>query len=111
MSDHAELMTLGICHRLPLDAEGSDRRSDSPSSQRLEVEHMSGRVVGMHVEVHAILAALGFGNRLQNQDRPRRLILKRRKDPVPIGAVDQLVTERSFPEGDQRVGVMAVEDD
>jgi hypothetical protein len=110
MSDHAELMTLWICQGLPFHAVCGNRSSDSACPQRLEVADVAGWIIGMDVKVHPVLARLRLRDRLQDQHRARRLIGKRRKDSVAIGAIHQLVAEGHFPERQESIGIEAVED-
>ena len=111
MSDHAELMTLRICQRLPFDAIGRNRRTNPSRPERLQMVDVGHRIVRMHVEMHAVLTDLRLWNRLQDQDRSRWLILKRRKDSVAIGGVDQSISERRLPEGHQSIGIATVKYD
>ena len=108
MSHDAELMALGICHRLPFHAVGGDGHTKSSCAKCLEMENVRRRVVGMHVKMHSVLADLRLRDRLQDQNRTGRLILKRGKDSVAVSLVDEPVAEGCFPERDKAVGIKAI---
>src|SRR4051794_14458478 len=101
MSDHTELMTLRICHRLPLDAIGRDRRPDPSRPQRFQMVNVADWIVRMHVEMHAVLANLRLWDRLQDEDWSWWLFVKWRKDSVAVRGVDQPISECGLPEGHQ----------
>ena len=110
MSDYTELMTLGICHRLPLHAIGG-YGVPIRVAPCLEMVNMANRIVRMHVEMHAVLADLRLWDGLQDQDGPGWLILKRYKDSVAVGGFDQVVSESCLPEWHQGIGIAAVQHD
>ncbi len=109
MSDHAELMPLGVSHRLPLHPVGHNWRAQPPSTDSLEPPDVCGWVIWMDVEVHPILRVALLGDQLQDQDRSWRLTIGWGQDAVPISPVDQPIAESRLPEGHQEVGVQTVQ--
>jgi hypothetical protein len=104
----AELVALGVGHRNPGDVVAL-ADVDSASAQLLESLDLGGDVGDAQVEVDAHLALLGFGHALQDHRRVRPL--GRQQQAVLLAASDDAVVERLGPEGGQRLGVGAVDDD
>ena len=61
MGDHTELMTLGICHRLPLHAVGGDGCPDPSRPQCLEMVNVANGSSGCMSRCMRFLPAFGSG--------------------------------------------------
>jgi hypothetical protein len=81
----------------------------SAGAEAHEALDRRGQLVGSDVEVHAILAGLGFRNPLE--DELGAMTVSRDEHQVRLGGARSAIPDRLGPELSQAFRVLAVEDD